>query len=111
MSKRISAGRRALAVDMIVCDGRGVCAELFPERIRLDDWGYPMIDTTPIDPDLVAHARRAVAACPVLALRLERVPPPPVGQARSVGSESPERTSMVIPAPRRRVRPDGASRR
>ena len=72
----MSTGRQILKVDMILCDGRGVCAELFPERIRLDDWGFPIVDPAPIDPDLVAHAKRAVAACPVLALRLERVAPP-----------------------------------
>lgn len=63
---------RRLRVDPIACDGQGVCAELFPERISLDDWGYPIIDDTPIPDDLMAHARRAVTACPVLALRLER---------------------------------------
>jgi ferredoxin len=60
-------------VDMIACDGRGVCAEFFPERIHLDDWGYPIIDPTPIDHRLMAHAKRAVAGCPLLALSLERV--------------------------------------
>jgi len=64
--------RFRLVVDPIVCDGRGVCAELFPERVSLDDWGYPIIDAEPIAADLLAHARRTVAACPVLALRLER---------------------------------------
>ena len=62
-----------LRLDPITCDGHGVCAELFPERIRLDDWGYPIVDDTPIDDHLLPHARRAVEACPVLALRLERV--------------------------------------
>ena len=62
-----------LVVDPIVCDGRGVCADLFPERVSLDDWGYPIIDAEPIDSDLLGHARRTVTACPVLALRLERV--------------------------------------
>ena len=33
-------------LDPIACDGRGVCAELLPERIELDDWGYPMIDAS-----------------------------------------------------------------
>ncbi len=63
-----------LAVDIIACDGRGVCADLFPERIRLDDWGYPIIDPAPISRTLLAHAKRAVASCPVLALRLDRLP-------------------------------------
>ena len=59
-------------VDPIRCDGHGVCAELFPERISLDDWGYPIVDDTPIDARLLPHARRAVDQCPVIALRLER---------------------------------------
>lgn len=61
-----------LRVDPIRCDGHGLCAELFPERVRADDWGYPMIDPTPIGPDLLPLAERAANACPVLALRLER---------------------------------------
>jgi ferredoxin len=60
-----------ITVDIIACDGRGVCADLFPERITLDDWGYPIIDSTPVDGYTIQQARRAVAACPVLALRLE----------------------------------------
>ena len=64
--------RFRLRVDPIVCDGHGVCAELFPERVSLDDWGYPIVEGDPIGRDLVDHARRAVAACPVLALTLER---------------------------------------
>jgi ferredoxin len=59
-----------IAVDPIACDGHGFCAELFPERISEDDWGYPMIDATPIPPALEPHARRAVARCPKQALRL-----------------------------------------
>jgi ferredoxin len=59
-----------LSVDPIACTGHGACAELFPERIELDDWGYPMLDDTPIDDAELVHARRAVAACPTLALRL-----------------------------------------
>ena len=51
---------RRLTVDPIACTGHGACAELFPERIRLDDWGYPMIDDAPI-PTTAPHARRAVA--------------------------------------------------
>lgn len=61
-----------LRVDPILCDGHGVCAELFPERISLDDWGYPIVQSDPVGHDLLDHARRAVAACPVLALSLER---------------------------------------
>ena len=55
----------------IACDGHGLCAELFPERVALDDWGYPIVDAEPVRPDLVKLARRAEAACPTLALLLE----------------------------------------
>jgi len=61
-----------LAVDPIACDGHGLCAELFPERIRRDDWGFPILDPHPVPPRLREHAKRAVAACPALALTLER---------------------------------------
>jgi ferredoxin len=60
-----------LRLDPITCDGHGLCAELFPEQVSLDDWGYPIVADDTIGTDLVDHARRAVAACPVLALRLE----------------------------------------
>ena len=62
-----------LRVDPIACDGHGLCAELLPERITLDDWGFPIVDGAPVDDRLLAHARRAVESCPRLALRLERV--------------------------------------
>jgi ferredoxin len=65
-----------LVVDFIACDGRGTCAELFPERVTLDDWGYPIISPEPIDDTLLKLARQAVKACPVLALRLERLDQP-----------------------------------
>jgi ferredoxin len=63
---------RRLVVNPIACTGHGLCADLFPERITLDDWGYPIIDPTPITADLEEHARRAVAACPTLALQLRK---------------------------------------
>lgn len=59
-----------LQVDRIRCDGRGLCAELLPEMIRLDDWGYPIIEPGPVPAELQAHARQAAAKCPVLAIRL-----------------------------------------
>ena len=62
-------GGKRLRVDPIACKAHAVCAELFPERIRLDDWGYPIIDDRAIPPDLMQHARRAVAECPRAALR------------------------------------------
>ena len=57
-----------LRVNMIACAGHGVCAELLPELITLDPWGYPLLADTPVPDGLADHARRAVAACPTLAL-------------------------------------------
>jgi ferredoxin len=59
-----------MRVDPIACDGHGLCAELFPEGIVLDDWGYPIVDRRPIPRRLEAHAKRAVDACPAVALKL-----------------------------------------
>ena len=59
-------GRR-LVVDRIRCDGFGMCAELLPELIELDDWGYPIISddrsptsssTTPGAPSPSARSSR-----------------------------------------------------
>jgi len=61
-----------LRVDPIACDGHGLCAELVPESVRLDDWGYPIV-IGPVPVDALVHAQRAVRECPKLALRLERV--------------------------------------
>jgi len=61
-----------LTIDRIKCDGHGLCAELLPELIRLDDWGYPIIASAPIPERLASLAQRAVATCPVLALALRR---------------------------------------
>lgn len=58
-----------LDVDRILCDGYGMCAELLPELIELDDWGYPIVHSL-VPRHLEAVARRAVDVCPVLALTL-----------------------------------------
>ena len=67
MSKRFE-----LAVDRIKCDGRGLCAELLPEVIRLDSWGYPIIAPGPIPEHLMGLALHAIDDCPVLAITLRR---------------------------------------
>ncbi|HEY7131818.1 MAG TPA: ferredoxin [Candidatus Limnocylindrales bacterium] len=79
-----AASTVALAIDRIACDGFGMCAELLPELIELDDWGYPIVGDDGVPDELVDHARRAVAVCPVLALRLvARAAPPAVSERRS----------------------------
>jgi ferredoxin len=59
-----------LRVNPIECVAHGLCAELLPEAVRLDDWGYPIIEGE-LTGELIEHARRAADSCPTLALRLE----------------------------------------
>jgi ferredoxin len=61
-----------IRVNPIACEAHGMCAEILPELIELDDWGYPIVDGAPIPPELLDLARRAADACPTLALLLER---------------------------------------
>ncbi len=67
----VADGGGRLQVDMIACDGHGICAEVLPEWVSLDDWGYPMIPEGAVPADLLAKARWAVKNCPALALRIE----------------------------------------
>jgi len=57
-------------IDWTACQAHGLCAELLPEHITLDEWGYPLIDGAPIPTRTTKRARRAAADCPVLALKL-----------------------------------------
>jgi ferredoxin len=59
-----------LRVNPIACSGHGLCAELLPELITADEWGYPLISHRDLPAWLIPDARRAVAHCPALALRL-----------------------------------------
>jgi ferredoxin len=61
-----------LRVNPILCTGHGLCAELLPEQIDLDEWGYPLLSGEPVPGELHQLARRAVNDCPVLALMLVR---------------------------------------
>ena len=56
-----------LEIDWTRCDGHGLCAELLPRQIARDEWGFPILARTVDD---TRAARRAVALCPALALRL-----------------------------------------
>ena len=61
-----------LRVDPIACDGRGLCAEVLPELITLDDWGFPIISGQDVPPALRRDAQEAIRLCPTLALRLDQ---------------------------------------
>jgi len=65
--------KKQLRVDPVACAGHGACAELLPELVMPDEWGYPIVAGQPVPRGLQREARRAVAACPALALALRRV--------------------------------------
>jgi ferredoxin len=67
-------GRARLVIDPIACDGLGLCAELLPEFITLDDWGFPVLPADDIPAGLQREADAVARICPRLALRVERVP-------------------------------------
>lgn len=62
----------ALWVDPIMCHAHGLCAELLPELVATDEWGYPLLSPDAVPPELAAQARRAASACPTLALKVGR---------------------------------------
>jgi len=71
-----------LEIDWTRCEAHGLCAQVLPNVITLDEWGYPMIvqHKRSHDDDLTEQ-RRAVGVCPALALRVTREPTTH-GQAR-----------------------------
>lgn len=65
---------KELRVNPIACTGHGLCAELLPELITLDEWGYPVLAGQQVPSGLDREVRRAVASCPALALLLSTAP-------------------------------------
>lgn len=65
--------KHRLAVNPIACTGHGLCADMLPELISADEWGYPILADQPVPRELSPLARRAVRLCPTLALRIESV--------------------------------------
>ena len=60
-----------LRVDWIKCDGYGLCGDLLPELIDLDEWRFPLLQAGTVDGSLRHEAQRAVDCCPMKALILE----------------------------------------
>lgn len=61
---------KKLEIDWTRCDGHGLCATLLPNEVTLDEWGFPILNGHPVTAGELTNARRAVLACPALALRL-----------------------------------------
>ena len=62
--------KEELRVDPTICSGHGLCAELLPELVTLDEWGYPIVTRGAVPRALERDVRRAVTDCPALALKL-----------------------------------------
>ena len=69
----VRKGEHTLRVDWPACKAHGVCAEILPEVVSLDQWGFPIVSGAVTD-DVLEMARAAVKACPTLALRLIQPP-------------------------------------
>jgi ferredoxin len=62
---------QTLEIDWTRCDGHGLCADLLPDRIRRDEWGFPIVGRKTVQPGEAQDVRRTIAVCPALALRLQ----------------------------------------
>lgn len=62
-----------IIIDPLACNAYGYCAELLPESITLDEWGYPIVSGEPLPAELVLLAKRAVRDCPRRALSLQHI--------------------------------------
>jgi ferredoxin len=100
---------RRVVVNPIACEAHGMCAELLPERIALDDWGYPIVDGRPLSADLFEHARRAAEACPTFALLIQ-LDGSPIRASAGASRPAPPTVRNVqrrsAPAIRRQTRSD-----
>lgn len=66
-----------IVLDPTRCEGHGICALFFSERIDLDTWGFAAVDGEVFTTRrLRRRALRAAAACPRGALVVEQGPLP-----------------------------------
>jgi len=74
MSAKATAETR-LHIDWTRCDGHGTCADLLPDLIARDDWGFPILITgRPMRRQVRERAELAVEVCPMLALKIVGTP-------------------------------------
>jgi ferredoxin len=52
------------------CDGFGFCAQILPELLSLDEWGFPVVREDEVPESLVQAARLAAHLCPRKAVLL-----------------------------------------
>jgi ferredoxin len=59
-----------ITVNPAVCDGFGFCAEILPEVLSLDEWGFPIVCDGEVPERLRRAGQQAVQFCPRRALTL-----------------------------------------
>ena len=59
-----------LVLDRPRCEGHGLCEEVAPKLLHIDEEGYASIDVDEINEADIAKAQAAVRVCPVAALKL-----------------------------------------
>jgi ferredoxin len=63
-----------VAVDRVACTGHGLCAQLLPTRVTLDEWAYPVLEEGSVTRAGAVEAAVAVRLCPARALRVVDAP-------------------------------------
>ncbi|AUI50463.1 ferredoxin [Arthrobacter crystallopoietes] len=59
-----------IILDRPRCEGHGLCEEVAPHLMHLDDEGELVLDVEQVDGDQLEAAKAAARVCPVAALRL-----------------------------------------
>ena len=59
-----------LRVDIVACEGVGICAHLAPDVVRVDSWGFPILPDDSLSTGERRQAQAAVRACPRRAMFL-----------------------------------------
>ena len=59
-----------IILDRPRCEGHGLCEEVAPALMHLDDEGELVLDVVDVNDDQLEAAKSAVRVCPVAALKL-----------------------------------------
>lgn len=70
MNGDMTAKRAMLVIDRDRCEGHGQCVFIAPQLLHMDDLGTVIIDLSDVT-DHIETAKKAVQACPAIALKIE----------------------------------------
>lgn len=66
-----SEAKMKIILDAPRCEGHGLCEEVAPKLMHLDDDGELVLDVVDVDDSNIEAAKAAVRVCPVAALKLQ----------------------------------------